>query len=242
MSQKNKVLITGANSGIGRSLVSYLVENRYDVIALARNLDEVETHEKIFKYQVDLTDIPSLDKVLASIVKEHGYVANIINNAGVMQSGEFNELSYKHLENSFKVNAFAPFQIMKSFLPLMQRENYGRIINVTSGAPLNCFSGYGAYSSSKAALNAFSETIANEVKDYDIKIMLMSPGPCKTKMAPDGKMDPSACHDTVNYLLNLTKDEDTKGMFWLGHQIPLKPSLKNINWAEGTAYEGYKIL
>ncbi|QPQ37271.1 SDR family NAD(P)-dependent oxidoreductase [Lysinibacillus sp. JNUCC-52] len=238
---KNKILITGANSGVGASLVSFLSE-RYDVIALARNTEEIIEKDNVFKYKVDLIEEKELDNLLDQIVEEQGYIPYLINNAGIMHQSKIENLSLTDLEYSIKVNAYAPLQIMNKLLPLMKLNNYGRIINLTSGAPLNCMEGFAAYSASKAALNAITETASKEYKDYNIKINLMSPGPCKTKMAPNGVMDPSVCHPTVDYLLNLDEQTITEGLYWLGYQIPLKPELSGIEWLKGTADERYKKI
>jgi NAD(P)-dependent dehydrogenase (short-subunit alcohol dehydrogenase family) len=129
--------------------------------------------------------------------------------------------------------------IMRRLLPAMKERGFGRIINMTSGAPLNCFPGYSAYSASKGALNAFTVTAARECSDLNIKINLMSPGPVKTKMAPNGPLDPSVCHPTVEYLLSVGENGPTGRFFWLGYEIPLFPSLDGIEWLEGRADERY---
>jgi NAD(P)-dependent dehydrogenase (short-subunit alcohol dehydrogenase family) len=122
----------------------------------------------------------------------------------------------------------------------MKRHNFGRIINVTSGAPLNCFPGYGAYSASKGALNAFTVTTALECASYNIRINLMSPGPVRTNMAPDAPMEPSVSHPTADYLLSLDQNGPTGRFFWLGYEIPLFPELEGIEWLEGRADARYQ--
>jgi hypothetical protein len=68
----------------------------------------------------------------------------------------------------------------------------------------------------------------------------MSPGPVETEMAPDAPMEPSACHPTVDYLLNLDEDGPTGRLFWLGYQLPLVPDLEGVEWLEGEASDQYK--
>jgi len=160
----------------------------------------------------------------------------VINNAGVnVGSIMLDELGEDDIARSLQVNAVAPVAIMKRLLPQMKAKDFGRIINMTSGAPLNCFPGYGAYSASKGALNAFTVTAAKECANHNIKINLMSPGPVRTKMAPNGPMDPSVCHPTVEYLLTLDENGPTGRFYWLGYEIPLFPALEGIEWLEGRA-------
>lgn len=240
--EKNKLLITGANGGIGYSLVNYL-SSRFHIIAIARNIDSLRNMSNVTPYQLDLTEPLQVSECLDQIIEEQGYIPYLINNAGIMTKGKIQELNNKQVTESFHVNSIEPLFIMQKLLFSMQKNNYGRIINVTSGAPLNCSESFGAYSASKAALNAFTVTAAKENYSYNIKINLMSPGPCKTKMAPDGTMDPSACHPTVDYLLSLDNEGPTGEFFWLGYKIPLFPKLDGISWLEGKAHERYeKIL
>ena len=108
------------------------------------------------------------------------------------------------------------------------------MINVTSGAPLNNFPNYGIYSGSKALLNSLTVTIAREYSEFDIKVNLMSPGPVKSEMSPEGPMDPSVCFPTVDYLLGDSL-EKTASFFWLGHEVPLTPNLEGVDWLKGQA-------
>jgi len=240
---KKKVLITGASSGVGKSLTRYLGERGFLVIAIARRKEKLKEffngYENIVSYNIDLSDIIRLERKLDNIVGQFGYIPYIINNAGVNISASLEGIDKEGILQSFLTNALAPVVIMKKVLPKMMEHNFGRVINVTSGAPLNCFAGFGAYSASKAALNAFSITAAREYLDYDIKINLMSPGPVRTEMAPKGPMDPSVCHPTVDYLLNLDENGPTGRFFWLGYEVPLFPDLDGVDWLKG---DGHKKL
>ena len=178
--------------------------------------------------------------MLDTIVAQHESIAYVINNAGVNVAGTLEELEDADVQRSLQVNAISPALIMRRLLPQMKAHDFGRVINMTSGAPLNCFPGYSAYSASKGALNAFTVTAARECAEYNIKINLMSPGPVKTNMAPNGPLDPSVCHPTVDYLLSLDADGPTGRFFWLGYEIPLFPILEGIEWLEGRADERYR--
>jgi NAD(P)-dependent dehydrogenase (short-subunit alcohol dehydrogenase family) len=124
------------------------------------------------------------------------------------------------MDHSLQVNAIAPLMLIQTVLPDMEERGFGRIINVTSGAPLNCFPEYAAYSSSKGTLNAITATAAREYEDQNIKINLMSPGPVRTEMAPEAPMEPSACHETVDHLLSLDKNGRVRRPRLAPYQIP----------------------
>jgi NAD(P)-dependent dehydrogenase (short-subunit alcohol dehydrogenase family) len=233
------LVLTGASSGIGRSLVEHLA-GEYHVVALARRIGRMREQfgddEHVTPYQLDLADVDAVRDRLGTIRAEHGPVHYLINNAGLNVGGDVAELTVEDLLWSVRVNAVAPALLLQAVLPDMAAD-FGRVINVTSGAPLNCPAGTGAYTASKAMLNALTVTAAEEWRDHDIRINLMSPGPCRTEMAPDGPLDPSACHPTVDYLLGLDADGPTGRFFWLGYEVPLFPDLGDVQWLEGVGSE-----
>lgn len=237
------VLITGASSGVGLSLTHHLA-GRFHVLAAARNLEKLRAefgaNPDVSVYGLDLAEPDSTRDVLETMLSQHESIAYVINNAGVNVGATLEELDEADMLRSLQVNAISPALIMRRLLPQMKARNFGRVINMTSGAPLNCFPGYSAYSASKGALNAFTVTAARECDSYNIRINLMSPGPVRTNMAPDGPLDPSVCHPTVDYLLSLDADGPTGRFFWLGYEIPLFPDLDGIEWLEGRADERYR--
>jgi short-subunit dehydrogenase len=232
------VLITGASSGFGRALVSHLRKHFY-IIAVARRFDRMNElfgdDPKVECFQVDLGRRFELKDFLDDLMTRHNVIPYLINNAGTMMQNSLNDIDMAEMEYSFAVNALAPCAIMKVLLPAMRRLKFGRIINLTSGAPFNCFPGFAAYSASKAALNALTVTAARENVDLDIKINLMSPGPVRTEMAPEALMEPQVAFPTVDHLLSLPKEGATGRFFWLGRELPLSPDFEGVEWLSGTA-------
>ena len=240
---KSYLLITGVTSGVGLSLVNHYA-GRYHVLALGRNenkLDELfGSNQNISCYAIDLSNQEECIKLFNELSEKYNYIPYVINNAGVNKRMELPDITYDQLMEFMHVNTIAPMIAMQQFLPAMKENNFGRIINITSGAPLNCFPGFAMYSASKGALNAITVTAAREYADHNIKINLMSPGPVRSNMAPDSPMDPSVCHPTVDYLLKSEKDGPTGNFYWLGYEIPLFPNLEGIQWLEGKADKRYQ--
>ncbi|EGJ64056.1 SDR family oxidoreductase, partial [Acinetobacter baumannii] len=166
-----------------------------------------------------------------------GHCSYIINCAGVLDAGFLDNNKIKNLEYSINVNAIAPIMIINNFLEKMKENNFGRIINLTSGAPLNCYPGFSLYSTSKAALNSLTTTLAREVENYNISINLMSPGPVKSEMSPDALIDAIVCLPTIKYLLDGNGKNQHQFFYWLGYKVPLFPDLDGINWLEGIGNE-----
>ena len=237
------ILVTGASSGVGRSLARFFASS-FDVIAAARRLDTMRAAfadtPSVRCYRVDLSEPEAVSDFCDQVRTDVGHVARIVNNAGVNDVAPVDELNPARLQHSIQVNAFAPLMIMQAFLPGMREENFGRIANVTSGAPLNCFPGFAAYSSSKALLNALTVTAAREHESYNIKINLMSPGPVRSEMTPDSSLAPEICHPTADYLVNLPSSGPTGRFFWLGHEVPLFPDLEGVDWLAGEAHDRLK--
>lgn len=231
-----KIFITGCSSGVGKMFAENL-SDEFHVIAAARRIEKMEKEfedtENISVYKIDLNDLQMTKKVIDEMIQEHGYIPYLINNAGVNVNEKVGDLDEDELMMSFNVNVISPSITMKKLLPMMKENNFGRIINMTSGAPMNNMEGYAAYSASKAALNSLTITAAREYSDHNIKINLMSPGPVKTEMAPQAEKDPSICLPTAKYLLNLDEDGPTGKFFWLGHEVPIFADLEGVNWLEG---------
>ncbi len=243
VNEMKNILITGCSSGVGHMLAENLSDD-YHVIAVARRLEKMRKEfgdvDNISVYKIDLDDIALTKEVIEEIILEHGNIPYLINNAGVNINENIEDISVDDLRRSFNVNVISPLIMMKSLLPKMKKEDFGRIINITSGAPLNNMEGYGAYSSSKAALNSITITASREYEEHNIKINLMSPGPVKTEMAPQSDKDPSVCLPTVRYLLELDEDGPTGRFFWLGYEVPLFPDLEGVDWLKGEPSENMR--
>lgn len=241
MGNIKKILITGASSGVGLSIAKKYEKEGYDLVLLARRvqkLEEIFSHsEKVKTYKVDISNKNELKRKIEEIIRVEGYIPYVINCAGILHQAKILEFEEEDLDYSLNVNALSPIEIVKFMLPLMIVNNFGRIINLTSGAPLNCFPSFGAYSGSKALLNSLTVTLAKELEGYNIKLNLMSPGPVQSEMSPDAKLMPDICHPTIDYLLKLNKDGANGKFFWLGYEVPLFPDLSGVDWLNGIGNE-----
>lgn len=236
--ENKTILITGCSSGVGKMLAGEL-SKKNRIIAIARRLDRLMDYfgenENVSLFGCDIADAESLKMTLEKIDAGFPVIDVIINCAGVMTAGQVEDLHLSDYRYAIEVNALAPLTIVKHYLPIMKKNNYGRIINFTSGAPLNNFSGYSAYSSSKAILNSWTVTLGNELRNTNVVVNLMSPGPVRSEMAPDAEYDPEICLPTVMYLLD--KCVTCGGFYWLGYRVPLKPDLEGVDWLHGKGNE-----
>ena len=234
--KEKTMIITGASSGVGKSLVEYF-SNQMNIIAIARRIEKMQKHfaniPNITCYKCDLANVNDINNIFTEIMSKHGFIGYLINNAGVNISNLFVDTTPDDFETSIAVNFTASITTMKCLLPEMINNNFGRIVNVTSGAPLNNFNGFGAYSASKSALNSITLTLAKEMAYKNIKVNLMSPGPVKSEMSPDMTLEPSICHPTANYLINMDAKGESGKFFWLGYKVPMFSDLSDTDWLNG---------
>ncbi len=216
------------------------LSKKYFVICISRRTPFIKKKNIEF-YKCDLSSSSSLTQCINRIKKKHKFIPYIINNAGVFKISNLENIKLPDIIKFFKINSFAPAIIIKKFIGEMKKNNFGRIINVTSGAPLNCSPGGFLYSGSKSALNVLTLTTSNECAKYNIKANLFSPGQIKTEMMPEATGNPNKSVKYIKILLSKKKNLFSGKFIWKNYNLPLNVNLKQINWSKGTAPEKFKI-
>lgn len=191
--ERKTVLITGCNRGIGKEAVRLFAKSGYNLICCVRKENEefssyITELKEVSKIDVDIiyfdmTDEDSIKEALKPILKERRQVDVLINNAGVATGGFLQMTSMKQLKEVFQINYFSHVLITQLITKLMMRQKSGCIINMGSVAGLDNFAGYTAYGASKAAMMAFTRTIARELAPYNIRVNAIAPGLTDTGMA-----------------------------------------------------------
>ena len=188
---KEKVaVVTGSSSGIGLETALTLARNGFLTYATMRNLAKsdniksvaVKDHLPIRIVQLDVTDDTSVNNAVQSIIKETGRIDILVNNAGYALSGAFEDLSLEEIKNQYDTNFYGIIRTTQAILPFMRKQRSGRIINISSGLGLFGFPGMSAYSSTKFAMEGLSESMAYELDQFGIKVVLIEPGVIRTNM------------------------------------------------------------
>jgi len=176
-SDKN-VLIVGGSQGFGASLVSKFLESNANVYYISRNYNPELKGNHI---QVDLADSKALELKLKQIEKIG--IDILVNCAAINYAKPHNEINIEEWEKVFKVNMSSIFMICNCVLPLMKKNKYGKIVNVSSiaGRHRSIVSGI-HYVSSKAALIGFTRQLAYEVGKHNINVNVVCPSQTKTEM------------------------------------------------------------
>ncbi|TYL39245.1 oxidoreductase [Natronococcus pandeyae] len=181
--RKQCVLITGCSSGIGQATARAFLQRDWQVIATARNVDDIADLEEAgcTTLELDVTDPDQVAEVVERTVDIGGAIDCLVNNAGYAQMGPLEDVSTVDLHRQFDVNVYGPHRLTRAALPHMRAQGAGRIINVSSVAGRVSFPGSGAYSGSKYALEAMSDSLRAEVEEFGIDVVLIEPGPVETE-------------------------------------------------------------
>jgi len=178
VSGQKAVLITGASTGIGRDAAEKLAAAGYFVYAGARkaaDIEELNKIENIMAVRLDVTKQEEVDAAVELIQKEGRGLWGVVNNAGVNVIAPLIEADISDLEFLFDVNVYGVFRVTKAFAPLVI-ESHGRIVNISSISGFLSGGGYGMYSASKHAVEAFTDALAVEMEKLDVFVAAVEPG------------------------------------------------------------------
>jgi NAD(P)-dependent dehydrogenase (short-subunit alcohol dehydrogenase family) len=243
MSESKQVaLVTGSNRGLGFETVIQLARKGLKVILTSRDEPRgqeaarrarAEVGEDLIAFhQLDVTDLGSVDRLDRHVRSEFGRLDALVNNAGVFLDGGDPDWDraegvtcarIETLRRTMEANVYGPLRIIRTFMPLMKKRGYGRIVNVSSGMGQlsEMKGGYPAYRISKTALNALTRIVSEELQGTGILINSACPGWVRTDMGgPQGERTPAQGADTVVWLATLPDDGPTGGFFRDRKPIP----------------------
>jgi NAD(P)-dependent dehydrogenase (short-subunit alcohol dehydrogenase family) len=188
MSKQQIVLVTGATAGIGRHVALHLARKGFWVIAsgrrreaLAALLDEAEG-QRLNTVELDVTDRSSITRAVAEIDAITGGcgIDVLINNAGYGMAAPIIETSDEDLRRQYDTNVFGLMAVTRAFAPRMMERGSGRIINVSSVGGRVTLPFFGAYNSTKYALESLSDALRRELAAFGIQVALIEPGPIRS--------------------------------------------------------------
>ncbi|MCW7554818.1 SDR family oxidoreductase [Endozoicomonas gorgoniicola] len=182
------VLITGCSSGIGRALAKEFASQGWQVWATARKKETLSDLESS-DIRIEPLDVTCDDQVreLVARMEAAGGIDVLVNNAGYGAMGAVVEMPEPELRMQFETNVFAPLKLIQAVTPAMVSRKSGTVINIgsVSGQVVTPFSG--TYCASKAAFNAFSDTLRMELKPFGIDVMSVKPGAIRSRFADNAR-------------------------------------------------------
>ena len=176
MSRREVICISGCSSGIGYALAERLAARGTIVYAGVRDPASAPRIALARALQLDVTRSEEIAAAVARIEREVGSMDVLINNAATNAIGPWEATPGEVIQHVFAVNFFGAVNLTKAVLPMMRRQRSGRIVMVSSLSALIALPLAGAYAASKAALEAFAESLSYEVKPWNIHLSLLNPG------------------------------------------------------------------
>src|SRR5450830_1052370 len=168
------VFITGCSSGFGLEIANYFLARDWHVIATMRTPREdlLPRSDRLRVLALDVTDPESIRQALEAA----GPIDVMVNNAGIGMLGALEGISLSTVREIFETNTFGTMALIQAVLPQFRQRKAGVIINVTSSVPLKSLPLLAVYTASKAAVNAFSESLALELQQHNVRVNLVLPG------------------------------------------------------------------
>lgn len=195
---KKIALVTGANRGIGLETAKQLSQLGLKVILTARDRTKGERAAKelteqgldVVFHKLDVSDKENIVSVYNAIEKKFSRLEVLVNNAAILYDSNQSTINadLDIVNQALETNLYGPWLLCQAFIPLMKRNNYGRIVNVSSGAGSLHFMNGGApaYGISKVALNALTKKLASELSGTNILVNSVDPGWTATDMGGKG--------------------------------------------------------
>lgn len=185
MDNKKTWFVTGASKGLGLTLVKHLLAAGQSVAATSRNAaaltEAIGTDTANFlPLQVDLADDRSVATAMQATIEKFGHIDVAVNNAGYGIGGSIEELSDAAVRTSFDINVFGTLNVIRNVLPFMRRQRSGHIINISSIAGITANTGWSIYAATKYAVTGLTDVLAQDVKEFGIKVTLIAPGAFRT--------------------------------------------------------------
>jgi len=190
MNHNKNILITGCSSGIGYCVAHGLKQRGYRVFATARTQADVDrlTDEGFEAFQLDLTDSASINKAVDQVLAlTNNHLDALFNNGAYGLPGAVEDLTRDALRVQFETNVFGWIELTNRIIPVMRKQDYGRIIMNSSVLGFAAMAYRGAYNASKFAIEGFTDTLRLELKDTPIQLSLIEPGPITSKFRQNAK-------------------------------------------------------
>ncbi|CAM4221396.1 Short-chain dehydrogenase [Pedobacter westerhofensis] len=177
------VLVTGASAGIGKATAILLAQNGYHVYGAARRTEKMEGLKAygITPVTLDVTNDDSISACIEQIFREAGSIDILVNNAGFGSYGAIEDVTMQDAKYQLEVNVFGAMRLSQLVLPKMRQNSYGKIINISSVGGKIAFPFGGWYHASKFAIEALSDAMRQEVKQFGIDVMVIEPGGTKSE-------------------------------------------------------------
>lgn len=180
--------ITGASSGFGESLATYVLAKGDQVVATFRKPEQAaaftaQDAARTLGVVCDVTNEAQVKTAVADAIARFKQIDVVVNNAGYGSMGSIEEVPAEEVQRQFDVNVFGALHVLRAVLPQLRQQRAGHVLNITSIGGLKTFPGVGIYNASKFALEAIGESLSQQVGPLGIKVTNIEPSGFRTKWA-----------------------------------------------------------
>jgi len=184
-------IVTGASRGLGEGITKAFAGEGAAVAMFSRDIQRLQKHVADLKalgqeaaaFKVDVADVAQVNRAVGEVVSQFGRVDILVNNAGIAPSMPFVEMPDDVRDSVIDVNIKGVWNCTRAVMPLMMKQRYGKIINISSvTGPKVSVAGMAAYAASKGAVSAFTRALALEVAEHGINVNAICPGSFDTPM------------------------------------------------------------
>jgi NAD(P)-dependent dehydrogenase (short-subunit alcohol dehydrogenase family) len=208
------IIITGASGGIGIELVGCFLISGWRVIAVSRNINELEKikNDNLIILKANINETKEIERI-EKICSTFSDIQIVINNAGTLINKPFLNITEDELISTYRANFFAPFLLLQKLIPILNKTERAHIVNIGSMGGFQGsvkFAGLTAYSSSKFALAGLTELLAEEFKSENISFNCLAIGAAQTKMLEEafpGYQAPVSAKEMAEFIFNFASKQ-----------------------------------
>lgn len=211
---KKVILITGASTGLGETLATYLAEKGHIVYGTSRNISQ--QGYPFHTLQMDVCEESQIHHALVHILQNEGRIDVLINNAGLGLATPLEHTQEKEIDRLLGTNIKGVVKTCQAVLPIMRKQKSGLIIQISSIASEFGLPYRGLYSASKAAVERFTEALRMEVKQFGVQACIVQPGGIQTDISKNRMMSPipedSPYKESFARTLDIINDSVSQGL------------------------------
>jgi NAD(P)-dependent dehydrogenase (short-subunit alcohol dehydrogenase family) len=177
------VFITGASTGIGLATAKLFQQQGWNVVATMRSPEkdtELANLPNVLCLAVDVTEVETIHAAIDRAIAQFGTIDVVVNNAGYALIGAFEACEMAEIRRQFETNVFGLMEVSRAILPHFRLRKQGVLVNVASIGGRSAFPIYSPYHATKWAVEGFSESLQYELRQFNIKVKIIEPGPIKT--------------------------------------------------------------